>query len=169
VETYQLEKPIWDDGDWLHMGWHDAIIWSIHPDPYAREFSLDLDYTFKLVQPGRGETYFKFWVAPVTMVFENVRTLKIDIEPRNGIIEIAELNRGTSRPRPDGNLTERKYQFQLPAGTDENHEIFDEGQISFMSTGFRMFVRRAPELLEAPSLRPAQRGGVGFQRAYSPD
>lgn len=28
-------------------------------------------HIFKWVQPGEGETYFRFWVAPVTMVLES--------------------------------------------------------------------------------------------------
>jgi hypothetical protein len=167
METYPLEKLIWDDGDFEVMGWHDATIWAIHPDPDAHEFSLDLDYIFKWVDPGVGETYFKFWVAPATMVFENAHALKIVIDSPFGI-EVADLHRGEPEPAPYVKLSERSYRFQLPAGTDKNHEIFNEGEISLRSTGFRMFVRRAPALLGDQHLSPAQRGGVGFQRGFSP-
>ncbi len=157
MEAYQLEEPVWDDGDFEVMGWHDATIWSIHPDSSAHEFSLDLDYIFKWVDPGPGETYFKFWVAPVTMVFENVHAVKIAIDSPHGVIEIADLNRGEPEPSPRVGLTERSYKFDC-----------QEGEVSLRSTGFRLFVRRAPELLEGQHFNLAQRGGVGFVRGLSP-
>lgn len=166
METYQLEKLIWDDGDFEVMGWHDATIWAIHPDPDAHEFSLDLDYIFKWVQPGVGET-FKFWVAPVTMVFENAHTVKIAIDSRHGMIEVADLHRGEPEPAPHIKRTERSYRFQCPAGTDMNHEMFNEGEIALRSTGFQMFVRRTPELLSNQRFSLADRGGVGFQHGLS--
>jgi hypothetical protein len=156
METYQLEKLIWDDGDFEVMGWHDATIWSIHPDPFAHEFSLDLDYIFKWVDPGPGETHFKFWVAPVTMVFENAHTVKIVIDSLSGIIEVADLNRGEPEPSSYVILAERSYRFEC-----------QEGKISVRSTGFHMFVRRVPELLGDQHFSLAQRGGVGFERGHS--
>ena len=165
--AYQLEKLIWSDGDFEVMGWHDATIWSFYLDPYAREFCLDLDYIFKWVDPGPGQTYYKFWVAPVTMVFEGARALKVGIEPRDCAIEVADLHRGEPKPTQDGK-GERSYRFQLPHGTGANHETFDEGEISLRSTGFRMFVRRSPELLEGQHFSLVQRGGVGFQRDSVP-
>ena len=71
MESYKLEKPIWDDSDFEVMGWHDASVWSMLANPEEYEFLLDLDYIFKWVPPGEGAPNFKFWVAPVTMVFEN--------------------------------------------------------------------------------------------------
>jgi len=155
METYQLEKPVWDDGDFEAMGWHDATIWSILPDPDAYEFSLDLDYIFKWVCPGVGETYYRFWVAPVTMVFENVHSVKIEVDSPQGTIEVADLHRGEPEPTPNGMLTQRSYRFEC-----------QEGQISLTSTGFRMFVRRPPEQLDGQHFSLAQRGGVGFQRGH---
>lgn len=165
MEAYQLEKLIWTDGDFEVMGWHDATIWAIHLDPDGRELSLDLDYIFKWVDPGPGQTHYKFWVAPATMVFESVRAMKMIIEPRTGAIEVADLNRGGLEPTQDGKQ-ERSYRFQLPSGTGANRETFDEGEISLRSSGFRMFVRRAAELLEGQRFSLARRGGVGFQREY---
>ena len=166
MEAYQLEKLIWDDDDFEVMGWHDATIWAIHPDEDAHEFSLDLDYIFKWVDPGVGETYFKFWVAPVTMVFENAHAVKIVVDSPLGF-EVSDLHRGEPEPAPDGKLTERSYRFQFPAGTDMNHELFNEGEIALRSTGFHMFVRRAPKLLSDQRFSLTDRGGVGFQRSYS--
>jgi hypothetical protein len=29
METFKLEKPVWDDRDFAIMGWQDVILWSI--------------------------------------------------------------------------------------------------------------------------------------------
>ncbi len=70
MESCELEKSVWTEQDYEVMGWHDCRLWAMVADIDAFEFSLDLDYIFKWVQPGPGETYFKFWVCPVTMVFK---------------------------------------------------------------------------------------------------
>jgi len=150
---YQLEKPIWDDSDFEVVGWHDATVWSILPNPTEYEFLLDLDYIFKWVAPEDGVSYFKFWVSPVTMVFQNAYDLQIDISSSPGSIEIADLHRDKPELLPHNNLSVRTYRFEC-----------QEGEISIKASGFRMFVRRNPALLDTQSLSLQQRSGVSFLR-----
>lgn len=91
MSAYDLEKEIWTEADFKVMGWHDASIWSMVSNAAQFEYLIDLDYIFKWVNPKENETYFKFWVAPVTMVFENASAVKIDIESQQGLIEVADL------------------------------------------------------------------------------
>ena len=153
MDSYELEKPAWDDSDFELMGWHDARIWSMLADTDAFEFLLDLDYIFKWVQPGEGETYFSFWVAPVTMVFENAHTVRIDIESQLGEIEVADLHREVPEPTRTGDAVQHTYRFEC-----------QEGELSLKATGFKMFVRQAPVLLQRQSLSLQQRGGISFSR-----
>lgn len=157
MEAFKLEKPIWDDEDFGSMGWHDATLWSISANPADFEFLLDLDYIFKWVSPKEGETYDKFWVAPVTMVFENVSNVKINFDSNQGAIEIADLRRENPRPTPNGKATQYTFRFEC-----------QEGELSLSATGFKMFVRKNPELLKGQSFGLAQRRGIGFGRALSP-
>ena len=154
MEMYQLEKPVWDDSDFAVMGWHDTTVWSMLADPDEYEFLLDMDYIFQWVHPGAGETSFKFWVAPVTMVFENAHDVKIHIESSQGGIEVADFHREEPEVTPNGQFTQHTYRFEC-----------QEGTISLKATGFRMFVRRAPVLLEGQSFSLPQRGGVSFERS----
>ena len=71
MSAYELEKEVWSEKNFSSMGWHDASIWSMVCSSEKFEYLLDLDYIFKWVDPKEGETSFEFWVAPVTMVFEN--------------------------------------------------------------------------------------------------
>lgn len=153
MDSYQLEKFRWDDGDFRQMGWHDATIWSYLAIPDQFEFLLDLDYIFKWVKPQDEETYFKFWVSPVTMVFSNAHSIVLDIESPQEAIDIADLHRGEPEPTPNNRAMQYVYRFEC-----------QEGVLSLVATGYEMFVRRAPLLLEAQSLSLSQRGGISFER-----
>jgi hypothetical protein len=151
--SYRLEKPIWSDADFAEMGWHDATLWSMAANPDSFEFLLDLDYIFQWVQPAEGETYFKFWVAPVTMVFENAHSIVVAIESQQGSIEIADLFREDPTPTPGGDLIQHTYRFEC-----------QEGEIRVRATGFKIFVRKSPALMRQQSFSLEARDGVSFSR-----
>ena len=153
METFKLEKPVWNDKDFSIMGWHDATLWSMLANPIAFEFLFDLDYIFKWVPPKEGEANYKFLVAPVTMVFENAHDIKVNINSAQGTIEIADLHREKSKATPNGKFTEYTYSFKC-----------QEGEISVVATGFKMFVRKQPELLQRQSFELGQRQGITFGR-----
>jgi|SRR5664280_176294 len=153
MDTFELEKLIWDESDFENMGWHDSQIWSLFANPDAFEFLVDLDYIFKWVCPPEGEKYFQFWVAPATMVFENVHDIKIQLASEQGTIEVADLLREEPSLVPNGRFTQYRYRFEC-----------QEGKISLMATGYKMFVRRRPILQRRQGLSLTERKGVGFAR-----
>lgn len=155
---YLLEKAVWDDGDFERMGWHDATVHAIAFGPELFELSFDLDYPFEWVRPAEGECDFQFWIAPCTLVFENVYDLRLATALTDGwAFEIADLVR--SRPRRPENAAhvgrETEWRWTL-----QGHD----GDISFWSVGFRQFVRRRPILSSAQRLQPEERGGISFGR-----
>jgi hypothetical protein len=149
---YQLEKALWTSDDFNVMGWHDSRVWAMVVAEESFEFTMDLDYIFKWVHPEPGETYFKFWVAPVTMVFENVHDVSIEIESRQGGIEIADLCQEDPKPTPNGALTDYLYRFECL-----------EGVVSLRATRYRMYVRTEPRLMLSQSLSLAERGGINVE------
>ncbi|MEN1973475.1 hypothetical protein WCE34_14290 [Luteimonas sp. MJ204] len=151
-----IVKDVWDDEDFAIMGWHDVTIWSMVASPDDYEFLMDMDYIFEWVHPTEGEVYYKFWIAPVTMIFENAHSIEIEIESQDGCIEIDALHRENSRLTPNGKLTQHQYRFEC-----------QEGGIKLQATGFRMFVRQSPVLVQRQSLSMASRGGVNFSRGAS--
>jgi hypothetical protein len=153
TEPYRLEKPLWAADDFEVMGWHDSRVWAMVADEEKFEFAVDLDYIFKWVHPELGETYFKFWVAPVTMVFENAYDVTIDIESRQGGIEVADLHREEPKPTPNGALTDYLFRFEC-----------QEGEISLRATGYRMYVRLEPRLMQGQCLSLEERGGISVER-----
>ena len=62
------------------MGWHDSRIHAVAFLTEKFELAFDIDYILRWVQPSEDE-YHRFWVAPATLVFENIHEVKFDIEP----------------------------------------------------------------------------------------
>lgn len=153
TEPYRLEKPLWTADDFDVMGWHDSRVWAMVADEEKFEFAMNLDYIFKWVHPEQGETYFKFWVAPVTMVFENAYDITIDIESRQGGIEVADLHREEPKLTPNGALTDYLFRFEC-----------QEGEIFLRATDYRMYVRSEPRLMQGQCFSLAERGGISVER-----
>ncbi|RDX38222.1 hypothetical protein DZA50_00770 [Kangiella sp. HD9-110m-PIT-SAG07] len=135
------------------MGWHDSKIWGFLTDSEAFEFMIDLDYIFNWVQPKKNEIYFKFWVAPVTMVFENAYDVVFDLESRQGEIEVADLYMENERKTPNGRFSEYDFRFDC-----------QEGKIKVSATGFKLYVRKPPILLDGQTIDYKERGGICFDR-----
>jgi hypothetical protein len=153
TEAYELVKPVWTQEDFKVMGWHDSKVWGVLANPGEWEYWVDLDYIFKWVRPEENENYFKFWVAPVTMVFENAYDIRLDIESPQGEIEVADLHMENPRKTKNDNSMEYTFRFEC-----------QEGDISLSATGYKLYVRKKPRLLQVWHLDFMQRGGVHFGR-----
>lgn len=153
---YQLEKWVWTEADFDRMGWHDC---PIHGISTVSEFSdrlellLDLDYIFEWINQGAGRP-LAFRVAPATLVFENVYSLRMDIDSRQAGLNLDELRREGEEHAPDE--TTRYWRWNLD---------LHEGNIRFLSSGFRQYVRKQPVLAQGRQLLDLKsRGGVSFDR-----
>ena len=71
-DKFDAEKWQWTEQDFERMVWHDCFLYAMAFPPNSFELLLDIDYIFKWVEPEEQDQPFKFWVAPVTLVFENV-------------------------------------------------------------------------------------------------
>lgn len=150
-EHYQLEKSLWTADDFDVMGWHDCRVWAMVADEDQYEFAMDLDYIFKWVHPEPGQAYYKFWVAPVTMVFENAFDIKINITSRQGGIDVEDIYR--EDPQSHGSLTDYLFRMQC-----------HEGEISLRASGYQLYVRKEPRLLAGQCFSLAERGGISVER-----
>lgn len=156
AEEYKLDKWVWTEADFEQMGWHDAHIYAFAFVPEEFEFVLDIDYILEWVHPAPGETYFKFWVAPATLVFENVNELLIDLEPHSGI-EIQDLKREDAQLPRNAEYINRNTEWRW---------VLDclAGEISLRSIGYKQYFRRAPVFGTAQMLGLEGRGGFSFHR-----
>ena len=153
IEPYILEKWVWSDEDFDLMGWHDVTIHAVGVALEQWELFLDIDYILQWIDPIPPEEYFKFWVAPASLVYENVSDLKIDIDV-GSYQEITLQGIERSNPRvSNGVIT--VWDWLL-----ESHQ----GSVSFIATGFKQYIRSAPMLGKMQSLEINQRGGFSFSR-----
>ena len=70
-----------------------------------------------------------------------------------GFIEICKLHKENAELVPNKKYTQHLYRFEC-----------QEGEISLKATGFKMYVRQTPKLLEAQSFSFLDRGGISFDR-----
>ncbi|WP_329333955.1 hypothetical protein OG866_11500 [Streptomyces sp. NBC_00663] len=151
-----LEKGVWSDADFERMGWHDVTIHALsveRTDAVLPRLLFDLDYVVRWVHPTPPETYFSFWVAPATLVFEDVWDLEgdLDFSGQSLDMEIDALHR--LPPKDD-----RPVGSEVPLWHIEGH-AFD---LRFRATGFRQFIRQPPRLGRRRVLGYAERGGASF-------
>ncbi len=137
------------------MGWHDSHIYAIS---FGEEFQfkLDIDYIFQWIHPKANETYFNFWIAPCTLIFENVWDLRFDIFISSDIeLEIDDVRRENAREARNAAYIEKKTEYDW---TIETHQ----GDITFKSVGFTQYVRMRPVMTSSQVLLPEVRGEISF-------
>lgn len=156
AEKYDLEKWVWTEADFEQMGWHDTRIHAIAFLPDSLEFALDIDYILQWINPAENETYYKFWVAPATLVFENVYDLQIDLEPFAGV-EIQGIHREDPQKPKNAEYIGRDTEWRWVIEAQE-------GEISLRSVGYKQYFRSDPIFGRQQSLELSVRGGFSFNR-----
>jgi len=138
-EEVEVEKWIWTEADFEKMGWHDSHIYAMAFLPHDFEIVFDIDYILKWVHPQLDETYFKFWVSPATLVFENAYNFEINIEAQNCELDILDVKREyIGSPRNAQYVSkDAEYLWILDC---------DQGEIKFRSTGYKQYIRSNPIL-----------------------
>lgn len=139
-------KTIWTESDFDVMGWHDSKIYSIQWNEENFELIFDIDYIFEWINDGDS---FRFVVCPVTLTFENVWDLKIEVEPR-GEIQINEISRMNPNRPKNAEFINKEMEWQW------NIDLF-YGDITFKSVGYTHINRKEPVEQKSQSLSLSER------------
>lgn len=153
---YQLDKHLWTDADFDIMSWHDC---PIHALSFTKEneLMLDIDYIFKW-NLMKNKKHYQFWIAPCTLIFENV----YDIEFESGHTTLIIDSISKENPKVPKNADH--------IGKDTEYDWFIEttvGEIDFTSVGYKQYVRQAPMLLRTQEIDIQNRGGLSFATSFS--
>jgi len=152
-----LDGAVWTDADFEQMGWHDATVHAIafRESDDVGELLLDLDYIVRWIDPQPPSEYFRFLVAPATLVFENVWSLEGDLAlyAKRTILEVD----GIERHEPED---ERQRAAHMTLWVIDGHEF----GLRFLATGFRQHFRARPIEVESQRLSAEQRGGFSFEQ-----
>lgn len=158
---YRLEKSLWTEADFDQMGWHDNKIHALAFMEEKQELLFDLDYIFQWVDPQEGENHFSFWIAPCTLVFQEVYPFQIK-HNNEGFLNLDISILDISRKGPS--TLERIFSGVSESGWEWKIECV-HGEIVFGSSGYCQYVRGKPILVTGDqSLTIAQRGGYSFEK-----
>lgn len=156
MDHFKAEKSVWTEADFEAMGWHDATIHAIALPKETFELVLDIDYILKWVDPTEGQTHYRFWVSPATLVFWNLHSLVVNLEPHHEVtIHTIERTDPTRPKNADhiGRDTEWRWAIEC-----------HQGEITFRSCGYWQHLRAAPRLGNSQSMTAKERGGCSFDR-----
>ncbi len=154
-QLYQLEKIVWTDADFNVMNWHDC---PIHAISFTKESQLilDIDYIFKWVLI-KNTRHYKFWIAPCTLVFENV--YNIAIETNYTTLTIDHISKENPQKPKNSAYIGKDFEFDWIIETTV-------GEINFKSVGYIQHVRQKPILLRSQEINMEIRGGVSFDTSF---
>ena len=144
--AYKPEKRFFTEQDFAQMTWRDNPIHAIAFGPGPDELTLDIDYIFKAEVPASAARHPTYWVSPATLVFEGVLELNASYKAAS-VLTLVGLER---EPVKEGHLARRFWRWRLNC---------IQGEMSFLATGYRQFIRRPPELVSHVRLDAGQRGG----------
>lgn len=149
---YQPEKNIFTEADFEQMNWHDCHIHAFSFNDND-ELLLDIDYLFKWIQPKKGSRYYKFWIAPCTLIFENVYNIVFESEHKQPIIDY--IDRSNPRRPKNAEYIGKDFEYDWDI-------VMISGEMTFRSVGFKQYVRQMPILMSDEKLDLETRGGISF-------
>ena len=152
-QQYEIEKWVWTEADFDQMGWHDVQVYAVAFLPNTFELMLDIDYILEWIHPAPNETYFKFWVAPATLVFGNVYEVEMGLDEPD--FELDAIERKEPREPKNAQHIGRDTEWLWSL---EAHR----GGMSFRSVGYKQYIRRSPVLSQLQTLEMGARGGISF-------
>lgn len=117
---------------------------------------LAIDYIFDRIHPVPEQTCFKFWMAPATLVFENVHDLRAELEPSLGV-ELQGVERTSPQNPKNVDYIDRDVEGDWKLA-------LHSGEISFRSVGYKQYIREEPILSQPQVLDTEARGGISFYR-----
>lgn len=182
-----LLKATWSSRDYSAMKWRGCTIHAVHIGEYEdnrvqflddgtvdTEFDdlddtvgwhfllLDIDYIVSRFEPETPGQEPAYWIAPATLAFADA----------SGVT--ATISDGSSGPvllGPGITATNLVMSDVLRIGPEGEPQWRITGKgfdIQLRDSGFRLYIRAAPQLVACPSLELAARGGVSFaQRSFA--
>jgi hypothetical protein len=153
MSNTNLSKNKWADDNFDTMQWHDCKIYAIAFDSEKFEIRLDIDFVVEWVKPKEGETFFKFWVSPATLVFKHVHEISITTVSVDLIIQ--DITRSNPTELGIANHTKGAMEYNWNIETTN-------GEITFKSIGYDQFARERPVLIDRQAIGLSERNGLSF-------
>jgi hypothetical protein len=106
------------------------------------------------IKPLSDEVGYKFKIAPATLIFRNVWKLVFDIDT-NLALEIESISMQNPQHPKNKDYVSDEFEYDW-------NIFLQQGEISFKSIGFELYIRKSPEIKQEQSLGLEERGGISF-------
>jgi hypothetical protein len=132
-----LENSQWTEKDFDTMQWHDCKIYAIAFDEKKDELLFDIDYILEWIEPENNEPYFKFRVAPATLIFRNVYDVNLRLQSL--MVQIEGISRENPVRPKNANAIGEDVEYDWSIETTSGH-------INFKSVGYRQVLQSQPKI-----------------------
>ena len=145
---------IFSTKDFAEINWHDCKIHGLAFDEVEFKFYLDIDLILEWIEPLSNEVGYKFKVVPATLIFRNVWNLVFNIDTNLALdIDSVSMQNPHCPKNKDYVQDENEYDWNI---------VLQQGEISFNSIGFEIYIRKSPEIRDEQSFLLKERGGISF-------
>jgi hypothetical protein len=127
-----MKTKNWSDTDYEVMRWHHSTLYSMSFPSESATLCFDIDYIIESASLNE----FVFKVAPCLLIFNNISNLEIKI--RGGNTMGFEINDILRKKKKLTTTEGRKLLWEYKI------DLFDEGYITFNSTGFNQVILAQP-------------------------
>ncbi|MFC8454800.1 hypothetical protein [Kitasatospora sp. NPDC057223] len=152
-----LTKSLWSTSDFDDMEWRNVVIHGFCVRPnisggFLPCLLFDIDYIVGWVHPVPPEERFSFWMAPSTLVFEEVWDVEGSLEFKTSSMKLGIYDIGKS---------------EVEGKSDDPlwHIDGDSFDLKFRSAGYRQYFRQEPHFSPRMVLSYEERGGISFAEA----
>jgi hypothetical protein len=153
MEEFNLDKWILTTDDFDQMCWYDCKIHAVAFDEYNYKLLFDIDYIFKWVGP-EDDGYYRFWMSPATLIFENVYDYEVDLESGLGTI-IEDVERNNPKKPLNSEHINKDVEWEWNIETAN-------GRFGFKSVGYTQYIRKVPVYKKVQEIGIEERGGYSF-------
>lgn len=157
TENFTPSKWVFTNADFESMSWHDNALRGIAIPSGDDELAFDLDYIFKWIEPKVEDGFYQFWIAPVTLLFSRAHEIRSEIRSVEKLLVDLIVRSDSVNKRPTNTYPEWLWTIDC-----------NDGDISFLASGFRQFTRKLPVLSSAHYLSMEERGGICFDTPEQP-
>jgi hypothetical protein len=148
-----MNKRIFSEEDFEKLSWHDNFIHAMSFDPDEHLFYLDIDYLAEWNSPNDAG-HFSFTIAPSTLIYTDVYDLKIDVEVSSIVtFDIRNVSREPYKTKYSADQVFYKYIIELDY----------IGKITFLSSGFKLYLREIYRDMYSQCLTKKERGGISYE------
>lgn len=147
---------VWTTEDFGQMGWRDVALHGVGFSPYEDKFALDIDYIFEWIEPNSKRSHYDFYVAPATLIFENIHKFEFEMGDAIRTLQIKSIERKDPQRPPNADYIDEDTEWEWTID-------FEAGSLLFRSVGYKQYIRKEPVRMDRPTIPLKERGGVKIE------